>query len=86
MVEITKVTTKGQVVIPSEIRNELNLEEGSSLAVSSFNNFIIMKKVNISDPKEEFKKLTRWGEKFAKSKGIKRKEDVLKIIQKGRKR
>lgn len=78
------MTTKGQVVIPIEIRQELSIDEGIPLAVSRIGDFIVLKKVEIADPKEEFEKLTRWGEQFARKKGIKREQEVVKIIHRGR--
>jgi len=86
MVEITTISTKGQVVIPSGIRDELGLEEGSQVVISRIEDFVILKKVNIPDPKEEFKRLTELGKKHAKKLGIKSEEDVVRIIHEARKR
>ena len=83
MTEITKVSSKGQVVIPYDIRKELSLETGSTLVVSTTNDLILLKKVNLPDPKKEFEKINKWGVQFAKKKGLKEK-DVMKIIHKGR--
>ncbi|MCH8003055.1 MAG: AbrB/MazE/SpoVT family DNA-binding domain-containing protein [Nanoarchaeota archaeon] len=83
MTEITKMSSKGQVVIPYDMRKDLGLDTGSTLVVSRTDDLILLKKVQIPDPKEEFKKLTKWGQEFAKKKGIKE-EDVMKIIHKGR--
>ncbi|MDO8538248.1 MAG: AbrB/MazE/SpoVT family DNA-binding domain-containing protein [archaeon] len=84
MVQLTKVTSKGQVVIPSEIRKELKLEEGSQLAVSRVGSMVVMKRVSLPDPKKEFEELVKWGIQFAKKKGIKSEKDVLARIHKGR--
>ena len=84
MLELTKVTSKGQVVIPSKIRKELDLIEGSAVVVSQLGDLILMKKVSVPDPKKEFVALTKWGESFAKKTGIKSEQDVLARIQKGR--
>lgn len=84
MPEITKVTSKGQVVIPQEIRKELDLDEGSQLVVSRSGDLVLMKKIAIPDPKKEFDDLVKWGKKFAKEKGIKSEGDVDKIIAKHR--
>lgn len=81
MAQLTKVTSKGQVVIPSEIRKELKLEEGSQLAVSRVGSTVLMKKVNIPDPHKEFEELTEIFSKLAKKKGIKSEKDVLAIIK-----
>ena len=84
MTELTKITSKGQVVIPQRIRKELRLEEGSSMVVSSLGNLVLLKKVTFKDPRDEFKELTKRGQAFAQSKGIKDEDDVVKIIQRGR--
>lgn len=44
--EITKISSKGQIVIPSRIRNELNLQEGSIIAVDKMKDMIIIKKID----------------------------------------
>lgn len=45
--ELTRVSSKGQVVIPMELRKKLHVREGSVFAVSSVNDdMLILKKVN----------------------------------------
>ena len=84
MPEVTKMTSKGQVVIPAEIRQELDLEEGTQMVVSRMGDLVLMKKISIIDPKKEFEELTKRGSAFAKKKGIKSEDDVMKRIQRGR--
>lgn len=86
MVELTTISTKGQVVIPQHIREELGLEVGSQIVISKIEDFVVLKKVNIPDPKEEFKKLTELGQKHAKKLGLKSEEDVARIIHESRKK
>jgi len=52
---ITKISSKGQIVIPNEIRKMLKLEEGNLLMVLEQNNSICLKKV-------EFPKVKSWNE------------------------
>jgi AbrB family looped-hinge helix DNA binding protein len=52
--EITKISSKGQVVIPSKIRNELHIEEGSVLGVEKMKNMVILKKIDL-DLVKQFK-------------------------------
>lgn len=85
MTEITKISSKGQVVIPSKIREELDLEEGTRLVVTRIDNIVLLKKIQIENLKEEFKRLTKRGEKFAKEKGIVNEEEVIKKIHQRRK-
>ncbi len=84
ILDLAKVTSKGQVVIPIEIRKDLQLNEGASLVVSRVGNMVVMKKMNIPDIKKEFEKLTRFGEKFARKNGIKNEDDVDRMIHRGR--
>ncbi len=44
--EITKISSKGQVVIPQKIRIELNIKDGSILAIDKMKDMIIIKKVD----------------------------------------
>lgn len=45
--EITKISSKGQVVIPIRIRNQLNIDEGSVLAVDTTNDMVILKRIDV---------------------------------------
>ena len=49
--ELTKISSKGQLVIPQTIRDQLKIEEGEVLVVSVKDDLIILKK--IKDPMEE---------------------------------
>ena len=80
MTEVTKISTKGQVVIPSDIRKELGLDIGSSVLVTKMQDFVLLKKINIPDVKKEFERLTRWGTKHAKKMGVKSEDDIARII------
>ncbi len=53
--EITKISSKGQIVIPRKIRNELNLPEGSILAIEKMKEMIIIKKID-TDLINQFKR------------------------------
>ena len=52
--EITKISSKGQVVIPSKIRIELGIKEGSILGVEKMKDMVILKKIDL-DLVEQFK-------------------------------
>lgn len=51
--EFTRVSSKGQIVIPKDIRDNLDIQEGDLLAAVSEENFIILKKVNPKITREE---------------------------------
>ena len=54
--EITSLSTKGQVVIPRNIRNQLNLDTGDKLIVVCDGTNILLKPV-LMPSMSEFKKL-----------------------------
>ena len=52
--EITKISSKGQIVIPLKIRNRLKINEGSVMAIDTTNKMIILKKIDV-DLVKQFK-------------------------------
>jgi AbrB family looped-hinge helix DNA binding protein len=82
-VEITRMSSKGQVVIPKRIRDKFGLRPGESFAVFGRKDTIILKKLEIPSSLEAFEALVEWGVEFAKEKGIKE-EDIERIIHKHR--
>jgi len=52
--EITKISSKGQIVIPLKIRSELGINEGSVVAVEMMNDMIVLKKIDV-DLVKQFK-------------------------------
>jgi len=75
MVEIGKISSRGQVAIPSDIRNQLGLQEGSKVLFVLEKDTIIMRKVTA----ESFTQLTK------PLRGAKKKikeEDVTDLIHK----
>ena len=85
--DITKMTSKGQVVIPQEIREEIGIKEGERFSVYDTEDSIILKRIkNLEEIKdiEEFEKTFKSMWKTAKSEGIK-KEDIEKEIKTYRK-
>ena len=57
MVEITKASSKGQVVIPTDIRKRLHIQKGSLFVVTSKKEMIVMKKISASISKADMKTL-----------------------------
>lgn len=55
--ELTRVSSKGQVVIPLNIRKKFGIEKGSVLAISAKNNMIAMKKLDKKMKTEDLKTL-----------------------------
>jgi AbrB family looped-hinge helix DNA binding protein len=78
----TKMTSRGQVVIPEDIRKRLNLKVGTQFVVVGEKDVVILK--SISQPSmEDFDKLIAEARKQAKETGLKR-SDVHATIAKVR--
>ena len=83
MTDLTIMSSKGQVVVPKNLREELGLRNGTAFAVFGKDDTLILKKVNIPSAKEAFAKIHKFGTQFAKNKGLKE-SSVEDIIHKGR--
>jgi AbrB family looped-hinge helix DNA binding protein len=80
----TKMSSKGQIVIPEDIRKRLGLKPGAQFVVVGQNDVVILK--TITQPSmNEFDKLISEARKQAKKAGMK-KTDITSAIQKVRKK
>ena len=87
-VEMVKMSSKGQIVIPQDIRAEIHASEGTMFAVVSGRDSIVLKKVATPSKEElinELKEIAKEGRKRLEAKGIKE-ADILSIVEKARKR
>lgn len=81
-IETTKMSSKGQIVIPEDIRNRLGLKTGDKFLVMGDKDVVILKA--LSNPSlEEFDDLVKAARKKAKAVGL-NKSDVKKAIIKSR--
>ena len=84
LVATTKLSSKGQVVIPEEVRNKLHLKEGDQFVVIGKGDAVILK--TISPPSlDEFSDLLKEAQVQARKAGLK-KEDITNAIEKVRSR
>lgn len=82
-IEITSMSSRGQVVIPLDIREHLGLRDGEKFVVVGEEDTVILKKITMPTFKN-FDKLIEKTQQFAKQKGI-TKEDVESAIKRARK-
>lgn len=80
--ETTKMSSRGQVVIPEEIRNKLGLKTGDRFLVIADNDVVILKSL-ISPSLGEFDYLIREARKQARITGLKR-SDIVNAVAKVR--
>ena len=86
-VETIRMSSKGQIVIPQDIRNEIGSGEGTVFAVFGSEDTIILKKVDTPSREkliEELSKIAKAGKVRLEKLGIKEK-DIPKIVEARRK-
>jgi AbrB family looped-hinge helix DNA binding protein len=80
--ETTKMSSRGQIVIPEEIRNRLGLKTGDKFLVIGEEDVVILK--TLSSPSlNEFGDLVNKARKQAKAAGLKR-TDIASAIARAR--
>ncbi|MCM8803554.1 MAG: AbrB/MazE/SpoVT family DNA-binding domain-containing protein [Candidatus Omnitrophica bacterium] len=53
--ELTRVSSKGQIVIPTSIRKKLSVKKGSVFAVTAKKDIIVLKKLDMKMKSEDLK-------------------------------
>jgi antitoxin PrlF len=80
--DLAKVTSKGQITVPSEIRKKLRLRTGDKVVFTEEDGKIVFRNASLtalSEIQEEMQ-----GE--AEKQGIRDEQDVIKIVKLGRKK
>ncbi len=57
LIDVTRVSDKGQVVIPKEIRDRLGMTEGSKLIVISTEDAVILQKIELVGGRMKIKQI-----------------------------
>jgi AbrB family looped-hinge helix DNA binding protein len=81
--EVTKLSSRGQMVIPQNLRKKLGLEEGQQFVVIGEGDTIIFKRMEMPST-STLKKMLEFSRKKAKEAGLK-KSDITKAIKRVRK-
>lgn len=76
-IEITSVSSRGQVVIPQSLRDRLKIHEGEKFVIIGEDNTIVLKKLEMPSF-SGIDKLLKKTREFAKQKGLK--EAVIKRL------
>ncbi len=75
----TKMSSKGQIIVPKSVRELLGLHEGELFALFGEKDTIILKRIDVPT-QNDLERVLRWGHEYAKKKGIKKK-DVMKAVK-----
>ncbi len=81
-IEITSMSSRGQVVIPQDVRDRLHLQEGEKFIVIGEDDTIVLKKVEMPSFKG-FDKLLKKTREFVREKNLKT-SDVDEAIKNAR--
>lgn len=81
IIEMGTISSRGQIAIPSDIRERLDLEEGSRVLFVVENDTLLMKKVS----SETFRDITKPLKEAARKAGFKESE-TINIVHKSRKK
>ena len=84
--ETTKMSSKGQVVIPENIRTMISASEGTLFAVVGSKDTIVLKKIGMPSKDElirDLEKIAKEGRKRLESRGLKE-SDIDRTVQKSR--
>lgn len=80
IVEVTRVSEKGQVVIPSSMRQELGIKKSDQFLIFGEGSTIILKKIEKQALKKTFAQISKPLKKAASKIGLTR-EDLKKSIK-----
>lgn len=78
-VEIAKMSSKGQIVVPWNLRKRLNAKEGTLFAVVGTSDSLVLKKVSTPSKDEllsSIKEMAKEASSMLKSKGLKEKDVI----------
>ncbi len=78
--ELTKISEKGQVVIPSTLRTEMGIKKSDKFLIFGEGSTLVLKKIDSSPFKESLAELTKPLQKVINEEGFTR-EDLKKVIK-----
>lgn len=78
-IEITKITSKGQVVIPQEIRRGAGIKEGEKFLVYETGDSVILKRISNINRSKDFEEMFNSFWKKSKEKGLTKNDVQLEI-------
>jgi AbrB family looped-hinge helix DNA binding protein len=82
--ELTRLSERGQIVIPTELRKSMNLKEGERFIIMGVGDTIVLRKLELSQERLRLKKLIRESREKARKGGF-TEEEVAKLIRETRK-
>lgn len=82
--ELTRLSERGQIVIPTELRKSMNLKEGERFIVMGLGDTIVLRKLELSQERLRLKRLIRESRGRVRNAGFSE-EDVARLVRETRK-
>ena len=79
MNDIITMSSKGQIVVPKDLRQEMKIDAGTNFVIFGKEDTIILKKIEVPKAADMFEKLHKWGTDLAKKKRWKEEDFIRKI-------
>ncbi len=80
---MTRLSERGQIVIPTELRKSMNLKEGERFIIMGVGDTIVLRKLELSQERLRLKKLIRESREKARRAGFSE-EQVTDLIRETR--
>jgi AbrB family looped-hinge helix DNA binding protein len=84
MIDMTKLSQKGQVVIPNAVRKQLGLKEGMKFLVIGVGDTIVLRRLEMNEERVRLKNLLQESRRRAEKIGFTKRE-IEDFIQQSRK-
>ena len=83
MNDIITMSSKGQIVVPKDLRQEMKIDAGTNFVIFGKDDTLILKKIDVPRAEAVFKKIHKWGTQLAKKKGWKEDNFISRINNQG---
>ena len=81
--DFTRLSEKGQIVVPSEIRKKMKLTEGTRFVILGFKDTIVLRKLELSEERLRLKRLLARSREKAEKVGFSGKE-IQRLLESSR--
>lgn len=78
--EFTRLSGKGQVVIPNAIRKKMKLKEGTRFVILGVDDTIVLRKLEVSQERLRLKRLLAKSREIAQKRGFSQ-EEIDKLVE-----
>ena len=81
--DFTRLSEKGQIVVPSEVRKKMKLTEGTRFVILGFKDTIVLRKLELSEERLRLKRLLARSREKAEKLGFSERE-IQKLLDSSR--